>query len=121
MSEAAVLTRQPATASARGSVLIIDDEPAIRESLETLLEFEGYAVESAETGDEGLARLAERPFDLVLLDFALPDRNGLEVLADIRGRDSRLAVIMITAYSTVDNSVRAMQKGATHFIQQPWH
>jgi DNA-binding NtrC family response regulator len=120
MSEAAVLSRQPATSSAKGSVLIIDDETAIRESLETLLEFEGYAVESAETGDEGLARLAERPFDLVLLDFALPDRNGLEVLADIRGRDSRLAVIMITAYGTVDNAVRAMQNGATNFIQKPW-
>src|SRR5215813_13899343 len=120
MSEAAVLTRQPATAPARGSILIIDDEAAIRESLETLLEFEGYAVESAETGEEGLARLADRPFDLVLLDFALPDRNGLEILADIRGRDPRQAVIMITAYGTVDNAVRAMQNGATNFIQKPW-
>src|SRR5215471_16517040 len=120
MSEAAVLTRQPATAPARGSVLIVDDETAIRESLETLLEFEGYSVESAETGEEGLTRLAERPFDLVLLDFALPDRNGLEILADIRGRDSHQAVIMITAYGTVDNAVRAMQNGATNFIQKPW-
>jgi DNA-binding NtrC family response regulator len=120
MSEAAVLTRQPATAPARGSVLIVDDEAAIRESLETLLEFEGYSVESAETGEGGLTRLAERPFDLVLLDFALPDRNGLEILADIRGRDSHQAVIMITAYGTVDNAVRAMQNGATNFIQKPW-
>jgi len=120
MSEAAVLTRQPATGPAHGSILIIDDEAAIRESLETLLEFEGYAVESAETGEEGLARLADRPFDLVLLDFALPDRNGLEILADIRGRDPRQAVIMITAYGTVDNAVRAMQNGATNFIQKPW-
>src|SRR5215472_16250266 len=120
MSEAAVLTRQPAVAPARGSVLIIDDEAAIRESLETLLEFEGYAVASAETGEEGLARLAERPVDLVLLDFALPDRNGLEILADIRNRDPRQAVIMITAYGTVDNAVRAMQNGATNFIQKPW-
>src|SRR6516162_6624167 len=120
MSEAAVLSRQPAAASARGSVLIIDDEAVIRESLETLLEFEGYAVESAETGEEGLTRLAERPFDLILLDFALPDRNGLDLLADIRGRDSHQAVIMITAYGTVDNAVRAMQNGATNFIQKPW-
>ena len=120
MSEAAVLSRQPAAATNGGSVLIIDDEAAIRESLETLLEFEGFNVEAAETGEEGLARLAEHPFDLVLLDFALPDRNGLEVLADIRSRDPRLAVIMITAYGTVDNAVRAMQKGATNFIQKPW-
>ena len=120
MSEAAVLSRQSVTAANAGSVLIIDDEAAIRESLETLLEFEGFTVESAETGEGGLAKLADRPFDLVLLDFALPDRNGLEILADIRARDSQLAVIMITAYGTVDNAVRAMQKGATNFIQKPW-
>ena len=120
MSEAAVLSRQPAATTGGGSIIIIDDEAAIRESLETLLEFEGYQVESAETGEEGLAKLAEHPFDLVLLDFALPDRNGLQILADIRARDPQLAVIMITAYGTVDNAVRAMQSGATNFIQKPW-
>ncbi len=120
MSEVAVLSRQPAVGSGTGSVLIIDDEAAIRESLETLLAFEGYDVTSAETGEEGLARLAETPFELVLLDFALPDRNGLDVLAEIRSRDPQLAVIMITAYGTVDNAVRAMQSGATNFIQKPW-
>ncbi|HEY2912325.1 MAG TPA: response regulator, partial [Candidatus Angelobacter sp.] len=77
MSEAAVLTRPPTHVSNAGSILIIDDEAGIRESLETLLEFEGYSVESAETGEDGLARLSEHTFDLVLLDFALPDRNGL--------------------------------------------
>src|ERR1700743_757574 len=120
MSEAAVLTRPRTDAVSAGSILIIDDEAAIRESLETLLEFEGYTVESKETGEDGLARLSERTFDLVLLDFALPDRNGLEILADIRSRDSQLAVIMITAYGTLDNAVRAMQQGATNFIQKPW-
>src|SRR6266567_1127336 len=120
MSEAAVLSRHHAELTTAGSVLIIDDEAAIRESLETLLEFEGYSVDSAETGEEGLAKLAERSFDLALLDFALPDRNGLEILADIRARDPQLAVIMITAYGTLDNAVRAMQKGATNFIQKPW-
>jgi DNA-binding NtrC family response regulator len=120
MSEAAVLSRPRTDAAHGGSVLIIDDEVAIRESLETLLEFEGYSVESAETGEDGLTRLSERSFDLVLLDFALPDRNGLEILGDIRARDSHLAVIMITAYGTLDNAVRAMQQGATNFIQKPW-
>ncbi|MBI2678627.1 MAG: sigma-54-dependent Fis family transcriptional regulator [Candidatus Koribacter versatilis] len=122
MSHAAVLTRRPASENAAGlgSILIIDDEAAIRESLETLLDLEGYAIESAENGEEGLARLAARPFDLVLLDFALPDMNGLEVLAEIRDRDPQLAVIMITAYGTVENAVRAVQAGATNFIQKPW-
>src|SRR5882762_2859539 len=120
MSEAAVLTRPRMNVSHGGSILIIDDEAGIRESLETLLEFEGYSVASAETGEDGLARLSEHTFALVLLDFALPDRNGLEILADIRARDPQLAVIMSAAYGTLDNAVRAMQKGATNFIQKPW-
>jgi DNA-binding NtrC family response regulator len=120
MSEAAVIHQPPVETSRAGSILIIDDEAAIRESLETLLEFEGYSVESAETGEQGLAKIGQRPFDLVLLDYALPDRNGLEVLADIRERDPQLAVIVITAYGTVDNAVRVIQAGATNFIQKPW-
>jgi DNA-binding NtrC family response regulator len=121
MSDVAVSRRPfstPETAS--GSILIIDDEIEIRESLQTLLEMEGYSVETAGDGEDGLSHIAARPFDLVLLDFALPDRNGIEILADIRERDPELAVIMITAYGTVENAVNAMQAGATNFIQKPW-
>ena len=106
--------------SSAGAVLIIDDEAAIRESLETLLELEGYSVESAETADQGLARIGQRPFDLVLLDLALPDRNGLDLLAELHAHDPQLSVIMITAYGTVENAVKAMQAGATNFVQKPW-
>src|SRR5437764_1755867 len=121
MSEAAVLSRPPVEgATTAGSILIIDDEAGIRKSLETLRDMDGYSVTSAETGELGLAKLGEHPFELVLLDFALPDRNGLEILADIRDRNPQQAVIMITAYGTVDNAVRAMQNGATNFIQKPW-
>src|SRR5260370_1317266 len=120
MSETAILSQHTVETTTSGAILIIDDEAAIGESLETLLEFEGYSVESAETGEQGLTKIGERPFDLVLLDFALPDRNGLEVLADIRDRDPQLAVIVITAYGTVDNAVRVIQSGATNFIQKPW-
>ncbi len=103
-----------------GVVLIIDDEAAIRESLQTLLELEGYEVDVAEDGADGLSHMAGRPYDLVLLDFALPDRNGIEILHDIRSRDTETSVIMITAYGTVENAVNAMQAGATNFIQKPW-
>jgi DNA-binding NtrC family response regulator len=103
-----------------GSILIVDDEAAIRESLQTLLELEGYRVEIAENGEDGLSRIATEPFDVVLLDYALPGRNGLEILADIRDRDPQLAVIMITAFGTVENAVHAMQHGAVNFIQKPW-
>ncbi len=123
MSEAAVITRRGAIHDlepGEGTILVIDDEASIRESLQTLLELEGFQVETAATGEEGLAKIAERPMDLVLLDFALPDRNGLEILRDIRDRDPELGVIMITAYGTVENAVAAMQAGATNFIQKPW-
>src|SRR6185312_15868334 len=125
MSEAAVpavLARRhlhPMEA-AQGSILLIDDELAIRESLETLLSIEGYAVETAENAEQGLAMLSAQPRDLVLLDFALPDRNGLEILTEIRDRYPELPVIMITAYGTVENAVKAIQAGATNFIQKPW-
>src|SRR5215470_7429771 len=115
MSEAAVITRNrlhdTETISSAGSVLIVDDEAEIRESLQTLLEMEGFEVETAETGEDGLAQMADRPFDLVLLDLTLPGRNGMEILSEIRAHDANQPVIMITAYGTVENAVRAMQSG----------
>ena len=116
MSEAAVIPHNhlgEAGSSSAGTVLIIDDEAAIRESLETLLQLEGYAVESAASGEEGLVCLGERTFDLVLLDLALPDRNGMDLLAEIRTQDPGLSIIMITAYGTVENAVKAMQVGCS--------
>jgi DNA-binding NtrC family response regulator len=123
MSEAAVIARkfndaEPTAIS--GSVLIIDDEAGIRESLQTLLELEGYDVETAATGQQGLNRLSQRTFDLILLDLALPDRNGLDILAELRAQDPGVSVIMITAYGTIENAVRAMQSGAANFVQKPW-
>jgi DNA-binding NtrC family response regulator len=98
----------------------VDDEAEIRESLQTLLELEGYEVETAANGDEGLSKLGERPFDLVLLDLALPGRSGIELLPEIRALDAQLPVIIITAYGTVEDAVRAMQGGAGNFLQKPW-
>jgi DNA-binding NtrC family response regulator len=127
MSEAAVIPRAALSGNPgggdpglAGAVLIIDDEAAIRESLQTLLELEGFAVETADTGEAGLQRIGEHPFDLILLDLTLPGRNGMEVLAEIRAHETGLPVIMITAFGTVENAVRAMQSGAVNFVQKPW-
>src|SRR5450631_2720738 len=123
MSEAAVIVRRTsgeAPAAPAGSVLIIDDEAEIRESLQTLLEMDGYEVDCAASGEEGLTRLGDRTFDLVLLDLALPDRNGLDLLGELHTQSPQIAVIMITAYGTVENAVRAMQAGAVNFVQKPW-
>jgi DNA-binding NtrC family response regulator len=122
MSEAAIISRAAANGNPglAGAVLIIDDEAEIRESLQTLLELEGFAVETAASGEAGLQRIGEHPFDLILLDLALPGRNGMEVLAEIRAHETGLPVIMITAFGTVENAVRAMQGGAANFVQKPW-
>ena len=123
MSELAVIPGRSVPESlpqGAGRILIIDDELEIRESLETLLGFEGYSVATASTAEDGLAQLGERSFDAVLLDLALPDKSGMDVLTEIRLTHPELAIIMITAYGTVENAVMAMQSGATNFIQKPW-
>jgi DNA-binding NtrC family response regulator len=101
-------------------LLVIDDEPGIRDSLEMLLSSEGYSVELAENAAAGMQRLERRPFDVVLLDMMLPDRSGLEVLREIRAASPTLAVLMITAYGSVENAVEAMRLGATNYITKPW-
>ena len=122
MSDVAVIPRTASNGNPglAGAVLIIDDEAEIRESLQTLLELEGFAVETAATGEAGLQRIGEHPFDLILLDLTLPGRNGMEILAEIRAHETGLPVIMITAFGTVENAVRAMQGGAGNFVQKPW-
>src|SRR6202051_292217 len=122
MSDTAVIPRTllHGTPGLAGALLIIDDEAEIRESLQTLLEMEGFAVETAVTGEAGLQRIGEHPFDLVLLDLTLPGRDGVEIRRELLPHDSRLPVIMITASGTVENAVRAMQSGAANFVQKPW-
>jgi DNA-binding NtrC family response regulator len=104
----------------KGSILIVDDESEIREGLELLLNMEGYSTSSAETGEAGLALLEENPFDLVLLDVSLPDRNGLELLLEIRQRDPNLSVVLITAYGSIDMARAAFKSGAQDYITKPW-
>src|SRR5712692_4921406 len=104
----------------KGSILVVDDEAEIREGLETLLVSEGFEITLAETGESGLAKLEERPFDLLLLDVSLPDRNGLELLREIRRRDPLLSVILITAYGSIDMARAAFKSGAQDYITKPW-
>src|ERR1700757_1018991 len=110
----------PAQVETGQRILIIDDEAAIRESLETLLSLEGYVVETATNGEEGLDQIQQNIYDLVLLDLALPGKNGLEILQLLRELQPALPVIMITAYGKVDNIVDAMRLGAQNFVQKPW-
>jgi DNA-binding NtrC family response regulator len=104
----------------KGSILVVDDELEIREGLEALLTSEGFEVTLAETGEAGLQRLEERPFDLLLLDVSLPDRNGLDLLREIRRRDPQLSIILITAFGSIDMARAAFKSGAQDYITKPW-
>jgi DNA-binding NtrC family response regulator len=104
----------------KGRILVVDDEADIRESLETLLCLEGYAVELAQNGAEGLRRAESANYDMVLLDLMMPDRSGMEVLREIRERDTETPVFMITAYGSVEVAVNALKNGANDYFSKPW-
>ena len=104
----------------RRRILVIDDEADIRESLELLLTGENYAVDLAENGTFGLHKFESGTYDLVLLDLMMPDRSGMDVLADIRQRDSDTPVFMLTAYGSVEVAVRALKSGANDYFAKPW-
>ncbi len=101
-------------------ILVIDDEVDIRESLELLLTGENYQVDLAETATIGLQKFEAGAYDLVLLDLMLPDRSGMEVLADIRQRDSETPIFMLTAYGSVEVAVRALKAHANDYFAKPW-
>jgi DNA-binding NtrC family response regulator len=103
-----------------GSILVVDDEAAIRENLELLLSDAHYRVTLADNGIEGIKKTETEPFDLVLLDVMMPDKNGLEVLREIRLISPETAVIMITAFGTIENAVSAIKMGALDYITKPW-
>src|SRR6059058_617968 len=104
----------------KGSILVVDDESEIREGLELLLRGEGYGVSSAETGESGLEKLEQHPYDLLLLDVSLPDRNGLDMLKEIHHRDPQLSVVLITAYGSIEMARAAFKNGAMDYITKPW-
>jgi DNA-binding NtrC family response regulator len=104
----------------KGSILIIDDEKEIRESLDQLLKLEGYQSDCATNAEEGLTKIEAQVYDLVLLDISLPDRSGLEVLQSIKHERPEVGVIMITAYDSGQTAFKASKEGADSYITKPW-
>ncbi|MFZ3216611.1 MAG: sigma-54 dependent transcriptional regulator [Candidatus Acidiferrales bacterium] len=101
------------------SLLIVDDESGIRESLGALLRDEGYEVESASSGEECLARLEARAFDLVLLDVWLKKMDGLDTLERMQSQEGAPMVVMISGHANIETAVRATKLGAFDFIEKP--
>src|ERR1022692_4570140 len=106
------------TSTDKGRVLVVDDELDIREGLETLLHLEGYSVDLAANGTEGLRKIESRAYDMVLLDLMMPDRSGMDVLRDVRGRDRETPIFMITAYGSVEAAVEALKLGANDYFSK---
>ena len=101
-------------------ILIIEDEKLIRWSLRQRFAEEGYVVDDAENATEGLEKLSRATYDLVMLDYKLPDMSGLDVLRRIRDDDQDIVVLIMTAYSSVENAVEAMRLGAYDYVSKPF-
>jgi two-component system, NtrC family, nitrogen regulation response regulator NtrX len=104
---------------ANPSVLVVDDEPSIRRTLREILEYEAYEVDAAEDGEEALAKIRERGYDVVLLDIKMPKLDGMELLSIIRSEVPELPVVMISGHATIETAVEATKLGAFDFIEKP--
>lgn len=100
-------------------ILIIEDEAVQRETLMGFLRKRGYEVKGAASGPEGLEQLRERPVDLILTDYRMPEMSGLEVLRAAKEINPEVAVVVITAYGTIGSAVEAMKEGAADFLTKP--
>jgi two-component system nitrogen regulation response regulator NtrX len=103
----------------KARVLVIDDEPAIRDTLRMILEYDGHDVALAGSGQEGLALAEREPPDLVFLDIKMPGMDGLEVLTRLRAQSESLPVVMISAHGTAASALEAGRLGAFRFIEKP--
>jgi len=102
------------------SILVIDDKESMRHMLAKTLEAEGYEVDVAKDGERGLDRAKEKRFDLVLTDLKLPKMDGLGVLTSLKDLDPEVAVIVMTAYGTIETAVQAIKQGAFDFLAKPF-
>jgi two-component system nitrogen regulation response regulator NtrX len=103
----------------RESILVVDDEAGVRASLGGILGDEGYAVDARESGEECLAALEARRYDLLLLDVWLPRMDGLETLSRVRTLDPELPVVVISGHGSIETAVRAVRMGAQDFVEKP--
>jgi two-component system response regulator PilR (NtrC family) len=101
------------------SILIVDDEESVRESLEKVLSKAGYVTFTAGSGNDALSHLARRSVDIVLSDLKMPDGDGVELLKNIKKIAPEIEVILLTGYGTIETAVEAMREGAYDFITKP--
>ncbi|MCW8823873.1 MAG: sigma-54 dependent transcriptional regulator, partial [Ignavibacteriaceae bacterium] len=101
------------------NILVIDDEAAQRDVLTGYLKKKGYKIFSASSGKEGVEIAGRSPVDIILSDFKMPDLNGIEVLEQVKKINPKISFVVVTAYGTVENAVKAMRLGAFDYISKP--
>jgi len=101
-------------------ILVIDDDENIRKVLETILEDEGYIVETAETAKKGIEQSDKAFYNLALIDVRLPDMEGIELLSKLRNTKPKMRKIIVTGYPTLQNAVAAVNKGADAYVMKPF-
>jgi two-component system response regulator PilR (NtrC family) len=101
-------------------ILVIDDDENIRKVLETILEDEGYIVETAETAKKGIEKSEKEFYNLALIDVRLPDMEGIELLSKLRNTKPKMRKIIVTGYPTLQNAVAAVNKGADAYVMKPF-
>jgi DNA-binding NtrC family response regulator len=105
--------------SKRASIIIIDDEPLVRETLSNILRDEGYSVETAKDGREAIDKSEKVFFNLALIDIRLPDTEGTSLLTEMKERTPRMRKVIMTGYPSLQNTLEALQKGADAYIVKP--
>ncbi|MBP6023167.1 sigma-54-dependent transcriptional regulator [Ferruginibacter sp.] len=101
------------------TILIIDDEKAIRKTLTEILSYEGYKIDEASDGEEGLKRFSEKAYDIVLCDIKMPKVDGIEFLEKAKEINGDVPIIMISGHGNIDTAVEAVKKGAYDYISKP--
>ncbi len=101
-------------------ILVVDDEEGIRKSLSSYLKLEGYEVSTAGDGVEAINKLRESKYNIVLMDINMPEKDGLDALREIKAIDFSIQVVMMTAFSTFDKTMRSLEFGATDYIMKPF-
>jgi DNA-binding NtrC family response regulator len=102
-------------------ILVVDDDESIRKVLTTILEEEGYTVETAESGREAIRKSNAKYYDLALIDVRLPDMQGTQLLASIRETVPRMVKIVVTGYPSLQNAIEAVNAGADAYILKPFN
>ena len=104
----------------RARILVVDDDEGIRKVLKKILEEEGYAVDTAEDGEEAIEKATEKFYNLALIDIKLPDMEGIELLTKMKDTTPKMRKIIITGYPTLENAVEAVNRGADAYVLKPF-